>query len=134
MSYSQANIELIAFLFRAHPPAVGTADEQGRLPLHDAAAWQAGMEVVGLLMSAHKDAVRTPDKRGCLPLHYAVACEAELQVVTALLEAFPAALNIQGHGRLPLQFALEEDAAPRVVALLGAHMKTAAPGRKKKKK
>ena len=51
------------------PVFLQVEDEDGSLPLHDAAARQAPVEVVQALIAAHPGAAKAKDGRERLPLH-----------------------------------------------------------------
>ena len=82
-------------------------DDDGGLPLHEAAAYQPPLDVIEALLRAHPDAASTPSLYGgILPLHWAACSHASLEVVTALLEAHPAAASTASFsGELPLHWA-----------------------------
>jgi 26S proteasome non-ATPase regulatory subunit 10 len=64
------DLEKVKTLLKANPDLVSSKDDEGRTPLHSAAA--NGQKDVAELLLASKADVDAKNNSGCTPLHYAV--------------------------------------------------------------
>jgi ankyrin repeat protein len=120
-------LDAVQAVVRAHPDALGTADAEGRLPLH-AACHSHGQhfKVVAYLVREHPPAVRVRDDDGRLPLHHAVrhgshrdTTASSLPAVKHLVKAWPQSVREKTKfGALPLLLAVEMDVPVDVAEFL----------------
>merc|ERR1712176_499217 len=108
--FGGASVEIVELLLKANPDAAKVQNENGMLPLHNAARRRAPVEVVKALLEANPDGAKVKDQFECLPLHWAFKSEASSDSVVALLEAYPdASKEVDLDGFLPLHSAIRHE-------------------------
>jgi hypothetical protein len=94
-------LSVVQCLVDACPDALGAADNEGRLPLHDALDWKdedkemspqklkEATSVVQFLIEKRPQALRVADMEGNLPLHAAVRLQVPPSVLCLLFSPSP---------------------------------------------
>ena len=118
-----------------YPRCVHKPDRTGKLCAHVACKYSAVPDVVAYIISKNASAAGCPDNHGKCPIHYVAEFysrqtihhedqymtneELMLEVVQLLRQAAPQSFNLEDEDeRNPIEIALENDVAMRVVKLM----------------